>query len=118
MISILKNPKDVFIGNAKDHFWVDLVSFERYPDKEYQYVAYLRDHFTRFSWTYPLRTKEAFEKQHNINMEEDLSKNFVRNEEGLESTNGYDSLHDDNGDFNNMDNEQNLSFNSSTNFEN
>ncbi|KAF0399385.1 retrotransposon nucleocapsid protein [Gigaspora margarita] len=51
-------------------------------------------------------------------MEEDLPENFVGNEEGLEDTNGYDSLHDDNGDFNDMDNEQDLSFNSSTNFEN
>ncbi|CAG8676874.1 14470_t:CDS:2, partial [Gigaspora rosea] len=36
---------------------VDLVSFERYPDKEYRYIAHLHDHFTRFSWTCPLRNE-------------------------------------------------------------
>ena len=40
---------------------IDLVSFEKRPDGDYRHVAHLRDHFTRFSWTCPLRTKEAIE---------------------------------------------------------
>ncbi|CAG8575690.1 497_t:CDS:2 [Cetraspora pellucida] len=40
---------------------IDLVSFEKYLDKEYRYIAHLRDHFSQFSWTCPLCTKEASE---------------------------------------------------------
>jgi len=40
---------------------IDLVSFEKRPDGEYRHIAHLRDHFTRFSWTCPLRSKEASE---------------------------------------------------------
>jgi transposase InsO family protein len=40
---------------------IDLVSFERNPDGKYRYIAHLRDHFTRFSWTCPLQSKEASE---------------------------------------------------------
>ncbi|CAG8597898.1 10397_t:CDS:1 [Dentiscutata heterogama] len=40
---------------------IDLVSFEKYLDKEYHYIAHLRDHFSQFSWTCPLCTKEASE---------------------------------------------------------
>jgi len=29
------------------------------PDGEYRWIAHARDHFTRFSWTRPLKTKEA-----------------------------------------------------------
>ncbi|CAG8744909.1 12234_t:CDS:2, partial [Cetraspora pellucida] len=43
------------------HNVVDLVSFEKYPDNEYKYIAHLRDHFTWFSWTCPLHTKKASE---------------------------------------------------------
>ncbi|CAG8751726.1 7292_t:CDS:1, partial [Dentiscutata heterogama] len=40
---------------------VNLVLFEKYSDNEYKYIAHLCNHFTRFSWTCPLRTKEASE---------------------------------------------------------
>ncbi|CAG8741706.1 17233_t:CDS:2, partial [Dentiscutata heterogama] len=40
---------------------VDLVSFEKYLDKKYQYIVHLHDHFTRFSWTCSLYTKKAAE---------------------------------------------------------
>ena len=29
------------------------------PDGEYRWIAHARDHFTRFSWTRPLKSKEA-----------------------------------------------------------
>ncbi|CAG8510634.1 22317_t:CDS:2 [Gigaspora margarita] len=40
---------------------VDIVSIKKYPDREYRYIAHLRDHFTRYSWTCQLRTKETAE---------------------------------------------------------
>jgi transposase InsO family protein len=40
---------------------IDLVSFESIPDGKYRYIAHLRDHFTRFSWTCALSSKEASE---------------------------------------------------------
>ncbi|CAG8726658.1 14601_t:CDS:1, partial [Dentiscutata heterogama] len=43
------------------HVQVDFVSFEKYPDKEYWYIAHLCDYFMRFSWTCLLHTKEASE---------------------------------------------------------
>jgi hypothetical protein len=29
------------------------------PDSEYQWILHTKDHFTKFSWVYPLKTKEA-----------------------------------------------------------
>ena len=29
------------------------------PDGEYRWIAHARDHFTRFSWTRPLKSKEV-----------------------------------------------------------
>ena len=29
------------------------------PDGEYQWILHTKDHFTKFSWAYPLKTKDV-----------------------------------------------------------
>jgi len=38
---------------------IDLIDMRARPDGEYRWIAHARDHFTRFSWTRPLKSKEA-----------------------------------------------------------
>jgi transposase InsO family protein len=36
------------------------------PDGEYKYILHARDHFTRYSWGYPLKTKSSIEVAANL----------------------------------------------------
>lgn len=40
---------------------IDLIDFRSRPDGDFRWVLHARDHFTKFSWTYPLVTKTASE---------------------------------------------------------
>ncbi|CAF1545738.1 unnamed protein product [Didymodactylos carnosus] len=37
----------------------DLIDMRSMPDDELQWILHAKDHFTKFSWAYPLKTKEA-----------------------------------------------------------
>ena len=45
---------------------MDLVDFSSRPDGEYKYILHVRDHFSKFSWTYALTSKRASEVAENI----------------------------------------------------
>ena len=34
---------------------VDLIDFRSRPDGEYKWIMHVRDHFSKFSWAYPLK---------------------------------------------------------------
>ena len=38
---------------------MDLIDMRSMPDGEYKWILHTKDHFTKFSWAYPLKTKEA-----------------------------------------------------------
>ena len=38
---------------------IDLIDMRARPDGEYCWIAHARDHFTRFSWAKPMKSKEA-----------------------------------------------------------
>jgi hypothetical protein len=38
---------------------MDLVDMRSVPDGEYKWILHTKDHFTKFSWAYPLQSKEA-----------------------------------------------------------
>ena len=40
---------------------VDLIDFRSRPDGEYKWIMHVRDHFSKFSWAYPLKSKCASE---------------------------------------------------------
>jgi hypothetical protein len=40
---------------------VDLMDFRNQPDGEYKWILHIVDHFSKYSWTFPLRTKSAEE---------------------------------------------------------
>ncbi|KAK7096157.1 hypothetical protein V1264_005490 [Littorina saxatilis] len=40
---------------------IDLVDMRSQPDGEFKWILHARDHFTKFSWLYPMKTKMAAE---------------------------------------------------------
>lgn len=40
---------------------IDLIDFRSRPDGDYKWILHARDHFSKFSWAYPLKTKCANE---------------------------------------------------------
>ncbi len=38
---------------------MDLIDFRGLPDENFKYILHIKDHFTRFSWAYPLSSKET-----------------------------------------------------------
>ncbi|CAF2145925.1 unnamed protein product [Rotaria magnacalcarata] len=38
---------------------IDLIDMRSVPDGEFKWILHAKDHFTKYSWTYPLKTKEA-----------------------------------------------------------
>ncbi|CAF3193160.1 unnamed protein product [Rotaria sp. Silwood2] len=38
---------------------IDLIDLRTRPDGEYQWILHCRDHFSKYSWAYPMETKEA-----------------------------------------------------------
>ena len=38
---------------------MDLIDFRGLPDKNFKYILHIKDHFTRFSWAYPLSSKRT-----------------------------------------------------------
>ena len=38
---------------------IDLVDMRSQPDGEFKWILHARDHFTKFSWLYPMKTKMA-----------------------------------------------------------
>jgi transposase InsO family protein len=38
---------------------MDLIDLRTRPDSEYQWILHCRDHFSKFSWAFPMKTKEA-----------------------------------------------------------
>ena len=38
---------------------VDLIDMTSHPDNDFKYIMYARDHFSKFSWAYPLTHKTA-----------------------------------------------------------
>ncbi|CAF1430049.1 unnamed protein product, partial [Didymodactylos carnosus] len=38
---------------------MDLIDMHSVPDGEFKWILHVKDHFTKFSWAYPLQTKEA-----------------------------------------------------------
>src|ERR1700724_845888 len=38
---------------------MDLIDFRGLPDGRYRYILHVKDHFTRFSWAYPLISKKT-----------------------------------------------------------
>ena len=40
---------------------MDLIDFSSRPDGDYRYILHVRDHFSKYSWAYPLTSKRASE---------------------------------------------------------
>jgi hypothetical protein len=38
---------------------MDLIDLRTRPDKDFQWILHCRDHYSKFSWAYPLKSKEA-----------------------------------------------------------
>lgn len=38
---------------------VNLIDMRNMPDNEYKWILHTKDHFTKFSWAYPLASNEA-----------------------------------------------------------
>lgn len=38
---------------------IDLIDFRTRPDKDFQWILHCRDHYSKFSWAYALKSKEA-----------------------------------------------------------
>ena len=38
---------------------MDLIDFRGSPDENFKYILHIKDHFTRFSWAYPLPSKKT-----------------------------------------------------------
>jgi len=38
---------------------MDLIYLRTRPDSEYQWILHCRDHFSKFSWAFPMKSKEA-----------------------------------------------------------
>ena len=38
---------------------IDLIDVRADPDGEYQWILHIRDHFSKYSYTYPLKSKES-----------------------------------------------------------
>ena len=38
---------------------MDLIDFRGQPDESFRYILHVRDHFTRFSWAYPISSKKT-----------------------------------------------------------
>ena len=38
---------------------MDLIDLRTRPDKDFQWILHCRDHYSKYSWAYPLRSKEA-----------------------------------------------------------
>ncbi len=36
-----------------------LINFRGFSDENFKYILYIKDYFTRFSWDYPLSSKET-----------------------------------------------------------
>ncbi|CAF1558374.1 unnamed protein product, partial [Didymodactylos carnosus] len=45
---------------------IDLIDSRTRPDGDYKWILHCRDHFSKFSWAYPLRTKEAAHVAQNL----------------------------------------------------
>ena len=40
---------------------MDLIDFSSRPDGDYRYILHVRDHFSKYSWAFPLTSKRASE---------------------------------------------------------
>jgi hypothetical protein len=38
---------------------IDLIDFRTRPDKDYKWILHCKDHYSKYSWCYPLTSKEA-----------------------------------------------------------
>ncbi|CAF4558114.1 unnamed protein product [Rotaria sp. Silwood2] len=48
---------------------MDLIDLRTRPDGEYQWILHCRDHFSKFSWAFPMKTKEArFVAEHLVSL--------------------------------------------------
>ena len=47
---------------------VDLIDMSSQPDGDYKWILHARDHFSKFSWTFPLTSKRAAEVAEKLTM--------------------------------------------------
>jgi hypothetical protein len=63
-----KGPLTPIVSNScLDRVQVDLMDFQASPDHGHKWILHIKDHFSRMSWLYPLRTKQATEVAEMIN---------------------------------------------------
>ncbi|KAK7097700.1 hypothetical protein V1264_004638 [Littorina saxatilis] len=60
-ISIKKPPagKPIISLGFMTRMQMDLIDFTSVPDGDYLWILHLRDHFSKFSWAFPLKSKRA-----------------------------------------------------------
>ena len=45
---------------------IDLIDMTSRPDQDFKWILHIRDHFSKFSWAYPLKSKRALEVADNL----------------------------------------------------
>jgi len=51
----------IIVNNLWEQVQIDLIDMRADPDGEYQWILHIRDHFSKFSCAYPLKSKESME---------------------------------------------------------
>jgi len=51
----------IIVNNLWERVQIDLIDMRADPDGEYQCILHIRDHFSKFSCAYPLKSKESME---------------------------------------------------------
>ena len=51
--------KPIISSRFLQRLQMDLIDFTPQPDGDMKWILHMRDHFTKFSWAYPLPNKQA-----------------------------------------------------------